>query len=568
MLGCLAGVFALFVVLIAMVAVLFHGAGADVPLRIAAGSTLVLPVGGDPSDYPASEFTFRGPSGTSQTEILSQLEAATADERIDRVLLRLSPFQAGYARAEELRAAIHRFRDTGRPVIAWTSFMNPKTYAVAVACDSIVMLPDGPFIFEGFRSTRSFYRGTLDKIGVTMDMDRIESYKSAAEIYLRHDMSPAAREMSARLLNEQVTALRAALLEERGITAARFDSLLARPVLLSDDALREGLIDGVAHYEDLLAGYAGRDFERHRLVNASDYVEVDRDALGLKGHRTIAVIHGEGFIASGRSAPGPFEGGTIGSESMIKELRRAESNDDVAAIVLRLDTGGGETWASDAIGHEVERVSAVKPIVISMADACASGGYSIAYRASSIVALPGTLTGSIGSFTGKANISGLYEKLGVTHDGVEIGEHNGITSVLESWTPEERAMIKDRHWASYNRWITDIADHRGLAVAELDSMARGRVWTGREALPRKLVDRLGGLHEAILEARSKAGIDSSETVSVEHFPRPRRPFEMLLEGEFDDFVTAAVTRALGEMARSAERMAEMKSLSVMEVAVP
>jgi len=565
-LGAFFGTLAAFaVVLLGLLGVL---ARRDRPPRVMDGSTLILAVGDDPSDYPGSTVSFGGPSGTSQTELLSLLEKAAVDDRVSRVVLNLAPFQGGYAKAEELRDAIHRFRGSGKPAIAWSAFMTPKTYSVAAACDSIYMVPDGPFVFPGFSSTRSFYKEALDKLGVTVDVDRIESYKSAAEATQRRDMSTESREMAARLLGDQVDALRAALEKDRKLSPADFDSLLRGAVFLAGNAESAGWIDGVRHYEDLVAVYGGHDLKRPRLVSAEKYVDVTAGRRSFGGGRKIAVVHGQGVIASGRSAGSPVFGDILGSDSIIRELRRVASDAKVAAIVLRLDTPGGETWASDAIGNEVRRVAAKKPVVVSMGDACASGGYSIAYRATKVVALPSTLTGSIGSFTGKANLRGLYEKLGITHDGVDIGPHAGLIGVLRSWTPEEKAIIRARHWESYNAWIADIAKSRGLSTAELDSMARGRVWTGREALPRKLVDRLGGLNVAIAEARAQAGIDSTEKLRIEHFPKPRRPLEALLDGDWDALASAAAGRAAENFAATLVRLSRVESWAIMDVPAP
>lgn len=527
------------------------------------GATLLQPLAGNIPDYPIEMVTspFDDSEGTSQTEMLESLAKAAVDRRIERVVLDLGPLGAGFSKCEELRAAIHRVRDAGKPVLAWAAVLDPKSYSVAVACDSIVMIPGGRFLFTGLNAERMYVKGLLDKLGVRENVDRIESYKSAAEMSMRTDMSPAARENAERLLDAQVAELRAVLLAERGLDAAGVDELLARPLRSAEDALESGLIDRVAHREEFLAAYRGDSLLEEitgdsRVVDAEDYVKVEAASLGLKGKTTIAVVHGQGTILTGKSGDDPFVGEVLGSETLIAALKRAARDRDVKALVLRLDTPGGDAWASDAIGREVERIRATKPVVISMGDLCASGGYMIAYRATALVALPTTLTGSIGSITGKYNLKGLNDKLGLTYDGVSWGPHAKMYSGLTDWTPEEAAMVRAEHWESYNRWIAAIAKERGMSVADVDSLGRGRVWTGREALERKLVDRLGGLDTAIRLAGEKVGVDSLESVSVVHFPRPRPWIEALFEGDAGDIFSAAATRAVMRRLEHAHRLLE------------
>lgn len=565
------GAFLALLVMILLPIVALMSAGGSKGVHVPEHATLLQPLSGEIRDYPIEMVTspFNDTEGRSQTEILSNLAKAAVDRRIERVVLDMGPLGAGFSKCEELRAAIHRVRKAGKPVIAWVDILEPKGYSVAVACDSIVMIPGGRFLFTGFNAERMYLKGLLDKIGVRENVDRIESYKSAAEMTMRRDMSPAARENAQRMLDDQVEAFRRALEEERGLSAAEVEALLARPLLSAEGALERGLIDRIAHHEEFLASYRGESplddlTGKSRVVDAEEYVDVEPASLGLKGKKTIAVVHGQGMIVSGRSGEEPLIGETLGSDTFIKAMKRAAQDDHVAALVLRLDTGGGESWASDAIGREVERIAAKKPVVISMGDACASGGYMIAYRASALVALPSTLTGSIGSITGKFNVSGLNEKLGLSYDGVSWGPHARMYSGLTDWTPEEAALVKAEHWESYNRWIAGIAKARGLSVAEVDSLGRGRVWTGREALRLKLIDSLGGLDEAIRLAGEKAGLDSLETVTVAHYPRPRPWIEALLDGEAGDIFSTMVSRAITRRIESSRQLIERGAWLVME----
>jgi protease-4 len=236
-------------------------------------------------------------------------------------------------------------------------------------------------------------------------------------------------------------------------------------------------------------------------------------------------------------------------------------------VVFRIDSGGGDALASDTIGRMVERVNRKKPVVVSMVDVAASGGYHIAYPARTVVAGGSTITGSIGSITGKMNARGFYNKLGLTKDGLGTGPNGDFYSDYRGWTPEEAAKVGENHWASYDRWIRDIARVRGLAVADVDSVGRGRVWTGRQALERRLVDRLGGLDEAVRVAKEAAGIDSTAKVTLVHYPRPEGIWAALLGTNFGEIGGAALNRWVGERVE-ALRALERSPLEVLEIPVP
>jgi len=260
--------------------------------------------------------------------------------------------------------------------------------------------------------------------------------------------------------------------------------------------------------------------------------------LGLAGDKTIAVVHAQGLIFGRQNGVSPLWGMTMGHETIGAELRRARLDDDVAAVVFRVDSRGGDALASDLISREVDILRGVKPVVVSMVDVAASGGYDIAYRGSKIVADPMTVTGSIGSITGKFNLAGLHDKLGITYDYATRGPMALINSELRDYNEEERLRFEDNHTRSFNMWLEDVAERRNMTFEQAELLAYGRVWSGRQARERGLVDELGDLDRAVALAKELAGIAADEPVTLVHYPKRKSLVQSVLSGD-----TAAATTA-------------------------
>ena len=498
-------------------------------------STLSVAVSGDLIEYPTlPSVPFLNEPPVSHVEIIEALDRAAGDDRFDYAFLELDGARLGWGMAEELRAAIARFRDSGKSAFAYATVFDEATYYVASACDSIYMPPHGKLALNGLALEAMYFKGAFDKLGVEAETHRIGAYKSAVEPYTRTRMSDPARRNAEWLLNDLWEEFRGAVARDRKLGPGTFDEILARGTLQPDDARAAGLIDDVRYRQDI-AGTFENDAGDSRLVPVADF---DAPALSGGGAPAIAVIHSVGFILSGKNSYHPATGVTMGDESVVRDLEAAADDDDIAAIVLRIDSPGGEVFASDAIGHAVERAKEVKPVVVSMVDVAASGGYMIAYRASRIVATPNTITGSIGSFTGKLVLHGLYDKLGVTKDFVTSGAYPLLYSDYRTWSAAEESLIARQHWQDYRRWIGDIAGNRDLEVAAVDSVARGRVWSGRQALELRLVDDLGDLRRAVQIAAELAQLASDARPALVHYPKPIGLFE-LLEERRDLLVLAA-----------------------------
>jgi protease-4 len=274
---------------------------------------------------------------------------------------------------------------------------------------------------------------------------------------------------------------------------------------------------------------------------------VDRAEVGLGGHAKIAVVHAQGFVAvSGEDRWDGVNGLTLGPDRVIDDLREVWEDDDVRAVILRWDTGGGSTDGSLRIARAVARTRDEKAVVVSMADVAASGGYMMSYPANRIICAESGITGSIGALIGKFNLRGLLEKLGVTFDDVALSPNAFLFSSLHDWNEEQLGRVAEDNWQTYRDWIENIARVRGLTVEEVDAVARGRVWTGRQAVQRRLVDSTGGFAEALAEARRLADLGEDEPVTLVHYPPRKTPLELLLEGELELAVSSHVAREARE----------------------
>ncbi|MCK4237082.1 MAG: signal peptide peptidase SppA, partial [Candidatus Krumholzibacteria bacterium] len=300
-------------------------------------------------------------------------------------------------------------------------------------------------------------------------------------------------------------------------------------------ALDLGLIDGIRYWDQIRDSFEDVSI---KLVTSRDYLRSAGPAFSGSTAPKVAVIHAQGTIIMGESGFDVAAGPTMGSETVIRELRRVQRNDRIKAVILRVDSPGGDGLAGEMISREVELTSGKKPIVVSMSDVAASGGYEISYRADRIVAMPGSITGSIGSITGKLNLHGFYDMIGVTKDEFGIGEMSLINSDYRDFSDAEWEIVKRTHWDFYEHWINDIAHFRGMSIEQIDSLARGRVWTGSQARDRGLIDEVGGFNYALKSACELAGIEDPSRVVLVHLPTRLNLLQSIFSGGFFDNVTA------------------------------
>ncbi|MGI9165424.1 MAG: signal peptide peptidase SppA [Pyrinomonadaceae bacterium] len=536
-------------------------------------SVLALRVSGPLPDY-VPEDPFRkllGGTDQSLTNLVMQFKKAKVDKRIKAILLEIHSSSAGWGKSEEIRDAIADFRSAGKPVYAYMELGMNKEYYIASACDRIYMAPPGVLFINGLAADVMFFRGSLDKLGVYPDMYQIGKYKSAGDMFTRKEMSEAHREYINSLLDDLFNRYLEAIATARGKSKEDVRALIDNAPFGAEQAKDAGLIDGVGYRDELdkelKAKLGYKETEGLPLVRSADYKQVSPESLGLNKGERVAVIYGTGNIGSGKSENGPTGGQSIGSDTLAKALNDARDDKTIKAIVLRVDSPGGSGLASDIIWHAVEVAKQKKPVVISMGDVAASGGYYIAASASKIIAQPSTITGSIGVVGGKPVVKGFYDWIGVTNEYVLRGKQAGMFRETEKFTPEERAKFEE--WIKttyYNDFVPKVAKGRSKDVEYIDSVGQGRVWTGAQGKEKGLVDEFGGLDRAVEVAKQLANIPADKGVQRVILPYPTTFLQQLMN--LDDYTSTdlqqqrAVIAALPEDAQRAFRY--MKLLDQMK----
>jgi protease IV len=418
-----------------------------------------------------------------------------------------------------VRLAIGRLRAAGKRVFAWAPTLSMRTYYMLAPCERIWLAPSGEVRLTGIAQRLMFYKGTLDKLGVAADFVKIAEYKSAPEAFTREGSSPPAREMREVVLEDTYDRVVATIAQERHFQAADVRRLVDHGPYASHEAKAARLVDDV-RYVDEIEGLLG-DFYGRR-VHLHDSPTTPRFARTWRPPR-IAVVFVDGDLMEGKSRELPLLNQRLaGSESITAAIRQAREDSATRAIVLRINSPGGSVAASDEIAREVMRTRGKKPILCSMGDVGASGGYYVAAPCERIFAPPSAITGSIGIFTGKFDVHAFAQRLGISVETYTRGAHADISSPFRLWSEEERIVIARHLRLAYGRFLEYVAAGRRLDLAKVDAIARGRVWTGAQAKARGLVDDHGGLLEALELAKRRAGLAPDEPVDLVMLPRVKR----------------------------------------------
>ncbi|HEY8562216.1 MAG TPA: signal peptide peptidase SppA [Pyrinomonadaceae bacterium] len=563
--------FALLLVAVIGFALMFQSMGKpDVPDN----SVLVLKVSGGLPDYAPEDPTARL-FGISQpqsfTSLLTQLRKAKVDNRVGGVLLDIDFPGIGWGKAEELREAIKDFRASGKPIYSYMEIGMNKEYYIASATEKIFIPPGGDLYVNGFAAEAMFYKGSLDKLGIEAEViQRGPKYKNAPDQYTKDKMGEGQREVVNALLDEYWNRLTNAVAESRNKSAADVAAIIDGAPYHADEAKQLNLIDEAFYrdqvYEQLKARLGYKAEDKLRTISGSDYRETPADSLGLNNGERIAVIYASGAINIGSSSNSPLGGEMVGSDTIVKAVNDAANDSSIKAIVLRVDSPGGSALASDLMWHALENAKAKKPVVVSMGDVAASGGYYIACNANKIVAEPTTVTGSIGVFMGKPVVKGFYDWLGITNEYVTRGKNAGIFREDQKWTPEERAKMESQaDKIYYNDFLPKVAKGRNKNVEEVDALGQGRVWTGTQARANGLIDEFGGLEKAIEIAKQLANLPADKDVRRVAYPEARSFLSEYFGGDDDSTFAEteefkakkAVVEALPEDARRALRYAEV-----------
>lgn len=533
------------------------------PVRVASGSLLQIGLGGTieetiPAD-PIYSYLF-GSRALSMHDLWSNLRKAKADPRIEAVLLRLNFLDCDWAKIEEIRQAVLDFRSSGKKAFAYIEEAPDfdKEYYLATACDRIVLHPLGWLGVNGIGGYVPFFKNALDKLGIKAEFEHVEEYKTAYNTFTEKGFTPAHREETESIMTDRFNAYVAGVAKARKMTEARFRELIDTAFFQGEAAVKAGLVDECLYEDELQLMISGKGKPMSR-VGFQDYSRVSPSSVGLETGRRIALVYATGTIMQGE---GFYK--VLGGSTMARWLRQVRQDKSVKAVVLRIDSPGGSSVASDVIWREVELTRREKPVIVSMSDLAGSGGYWIAMPATKIVAQPQTLTGSIGVLAGKFSMSGLLEKLGVTTEKLTFGERSAIFSILSPFTPEEKKVLKSEIVWTYGKFLDKAAEGRHMTREAVDKVGKGRVWTGRQAKEIGLIDELGGLTEAITLAKKEAGIPASEEVKLDVWPKKQSIWRRLLEtGDLGAGMKSPLLRRVERSMDIIENMGRVRAWALM-----
>ena len=543
MLGTFLIGFVLIIIFVGMLAAFGASfASESKPTTVKDGSVLHLTLDeeivdrGDKDQFNLDFGPFKQESRLGLNNILASLEHAKTDDHIEGVFLDLSSVSTGFATLREIRQKLMEFRkESGKPVVSYAEYYTQGAYYLATAADAVYLQPKGELDYRGLRSEYMFFKGLFEKLDIDVQFIRGSNnkFKSFGEAYTEDHMSDANRKQVRAIMDGFWGDHLAAVSEQRKIEPARLN-MIADSLLVNnaDAAARLGLIDGVKYRDEVLdilkermgldtgkkiefaeLGHYARSFTAHSGAG---------DAAKGTAKNKLAVIYAQGGISSGESSDG-----TIGSTSLAETIREAREDSSIKAIVLRVNSPGGSGLASDVIWREVKLATAVKPVVVSMGDVAASGGYYISAAATKIYAEPTTITGSIGVFGIIPNMQGFFKnKLGITFDGTKTHQYADMMTVSRPLTEGEKLKIQQYVDEFYNGFKERVAEGRHMSVAEVDSIGQGHVWTGVDAKANGLVDELGGLEDAVKAAAALAGMETYKEIEL---PRQKPLIEQIME---------------------------------------
>jgi protease IV len=503
--------------------------------RIASNSVLVVDTEGAIEEQRPVDFfsALTGERIPVLHDYLDAIDNARTDSRITGLVVRIAPLATGWGKLEEIRAHLINFRKSGKPNICYlgNDGIGNAEYYLASACEKIWLVPTAPVSIRGMMAEALFLRGSLDKLKIVPEFYHIAEYKTASNMFTEKKFTPAHREEVEGLLHSVYGQYLTETSKARNMDAAKFESLLNRGPFSAEEAIETKLVDQLAYWDEVQDFFKQKNdwnpvsLHRYRTLASAKFETGPR----------IAVVQATGLIVSGESRNTPGGGFIMGGDSVAGDIRRAREDSSIKAIVLRIDSGGGSAVASEVIRREVVLAKAMKPVVVSMSDVAASGGYWIAMDASKIVAEPNTITGSIGVLIGKLNISGLFNLLGLSTDSVATSDNATLFSDQQNFTPTQQAYIQKSLHETYANFIKGVAEGRKMNVAEVDKIGKGRVWSGAQGKEIGLVDELGGLDRALEVAKQLAHIPANASIHIMRLPEERTFLQILLERERDQF---------------------------------
>jgi len=523
-------------------------AGASVP-EVRKHSVLVLNVQGPAPERAPMAIPFPGlqkQAPLTLQQIRNTLAAAAEDSRIEAAVLFPRGVEAGWGKMQEIRSGLLGFKKSGKPLVAYLRNPSAREYYLATAADRIYMSREDFLNLKGLRIEAMYLRDTLDKLGIEVEIESAGKYKDAGDTLSRTSMSPETREVLNSLLDELYSHLLETIAESRGQSVERVRETMDDGPFLAKQAVDAGLADGLLYEDEIfeqLKAELGRD-ELPRITHRAYSAATAPSPLSSRGSK-IAMIVGSGSILPGSGGGGLGDEEGIWARTFIRVLRQVKDDDSVKGVILRIDSPGGDAIASDEILREVRLLRQEKPMVVSMSDTAASGGYYMAMTGDPIIAYPNTFTGSIGVIYGKLVLKGLYDKIGLRKEILTRGRYAAIDSDYTPMTEAARAKLREGIDAIYEGFLDRVAEGRNREREEIEPLAEGRVWLGVQAHRNGLVDELGGLDRAIEIVKEKAGIAAEETVQVVTFPRQRSFWEYLMDQNGSSLLSSTMRKLMG-----------------------
>ncbi len=504
--------------------------GTDKRVAVPDNATLVLVLEGEIPERSPVELPipfFEQQTQSTVKDVWELLRKAAVDSRIKAVVFEPRNISAGWAKLEEVRADLEQFRKSGKPLVAYLKGPSTREYYLATAADRIYMGPEEYLDVKGLRAAMMFFKGTLDKLGVQVEVEHAGKYKDFGDMFERTNMSEATKEVMNSVLDDVYGRLLSTIASARKKSVEEIRATLDEGPFLAKQSVAKGLVDSL-RYEDQMYGELQSRLKSGDIKKLShrDYMKVSPASLGLEGKPRIAFLVGQGDITRGGSGDDGYGESGIGAEGFNKLLRRVGNDGSIRGVIVRIDSPGGDAMASDDIWREMNLLSKKKPLVISMSDAAASGGYYMAMTGDPILAYAGTYTGSIGVVFGKPNLHGLYDKLGISLDTLTRGRYADIDSEYHPLTADARAKLRAGIDESYRDFVAKVAEARKRPFGQVEPLAQGRVWLGDQALERGLVDGLGGIDRAIDLVKERAKIARQEKVTILTYPPKRSIFDI------------------------------------------
>lgn len=518
----------LTIVILVFAAVRFAGSVAERPANVAEGSTIELKLNGDvpeksPPEIPLPFLEQQNP--ITVEEVWDLLRKASSDSRIKGVLFEPRNLDIGWAKMQEIREDILQFKKSGKPIVAFLQTPSAREYYLATATDRIYISPEDSLDLKGLAATSVFLKNTLDKVGIKFDVIHMGKYKDAGDMLTRTSMTPETQEVLNDILDQYYGNLIAVIAQGRKQSPDAVRATIDNGPYDAKEALSKGLVDQLG-YEDQAVGDMQSRLKQTALKRVSGKAYLRALPAPPSGARRIALVVGQGDITQGSGNESASDPGFT-STAFIKLLKQAEDDSTITGVIMRIDSPGGDAVASDDMLHAAKNLAKKKPLVISMSDLAASGGYYVSSTGDPIIAYPNTLTGSIGVIFARMNLHGLFDKIGVNEQLLTRGRYADIDSNYAPLTKDELEKLTSQIDAFYRAFVSRVAEGRKKGFDQIEPLAQGRVWLGQQAKQNGLVDDLGGIDRAIELIRQKAHIGSTETITLVPYPGRRSIFDLL-----------------------------------------